>query len=220
MQLIGEIAMSASVELAPAGAGRSLAAPLAAIVALWFAAALALGAAGAFQASPSRPPLGVLLAIVLPLLAFALGYRLSPRLRGFALSLDLRLLTAIQGWRVVGVAFLALYAYDLLPGLFAWPAGLGDAAVGLTAPFVVWAMVREAPGWRRRVLWLNVAGLLDFAAAAGTGVLTSESSLGFLADGSARASLGALPLSLIPTFAVPLWIICHAISLLQLRRMA
>jgi hypothetical protein len=30
--------------------------------------------------------------------------------------------------------------------------------------------------------------------------------------------MGLLPLSLIPTFAVPLWIIFHMISLLQLRR--
>ena len=34
--------------------------------------------------------------------------------------------------------------------------------------------------------------------------------------GVAHASLGALPLSLVPTFAVPLWTIFHAISLLQL----
>jgi adenylate cyclase len=32
------------------------------------------------------------------------------------------------------------------------------------------------------------------------------------------ASLGALPLSLVPTFAVPLWTLMHVISLLQLRR--
>jgi hypothetical protein len=30
--------------------------------------------------------------------------------------------------------------------------------------------------------------------------------------------MGGLPLSLIPTFAVPLWTIAHIISLIQLRR--
>jgi hypothetical protein len=49
-------------------------------------------------------------------------------------------------------------------------------------------------------------------------VLTSDSSIGLLADGLPHADLGALPLSLVPTFAVPLWTIFHAISLLQLRR--
>jgi hypothetical protein len=33
-----------------------------------------------------------------------------------------------------------------------------------------------------------------------------------------RASLGSLPLSLIPTFAMPLWTIFHIVSLLQLGR--
>jgi hypothetical protein len=51
-------------------------------------------------------------------------------------------------------------------------------------------------------------------------VLSSNSSLGLLADGRSYVSLGELPLSLVPTFAVPLWIIFHMISLLQLRRMA
>ncbi len=102
-------------------------------------------------------------------------------------------------------------------GLFAWSAGLGDAAVGLAAPFVLLAMLRDVPNWRRRVFWLNIAGLIDFAAALGTGVLTSNSALGLLADGLPRANLGELPLSLVPTFAVPLWIIFHMISLLQLR---
>lgn len=32
------------------------------------------------------------------------------------LGIDLRLLTAIQGWRVIGGMFLVLYAFDLLPG--------------------------------------------------------------------------------------------------------
>jgi hypothetical protein len=143
---------------------------------------------------------------------------MSHRLRDFALAIDLRWLTAIQGWRVIGVMFLAIYAYGLLPGLFAWPAGLGDAAVGLAAPFVLLAMLRGAPDWRRRVAWLNIAGHLDFAAAPGIGVLTSNSALGLLADGARSASLAELPLSLVPAIAVPLWTIFHMISLLRLRR--
>jgi len=193
---------------------------LAATLAIWLAAVVAFGAAGAFEASAGQPPLGVLLAITVPPLLFALLYRLRPGFRAFALGIDLRWLTAIQAWRVIGVTFLAFYAFGLLPGLFAWPAGLGDAAVGLAAPFVLLAMLRDAPNWRSQVAWLNIAGLIDFAGAIGTGVLTSNSSLGLLSDGRTYVSLGELPLSLVPTFAVPLWIIFHMISLLQLRRMA
>jgi hypothetical protein len=76
------------------------------------------------------------------------------------------------------------------------------------------AMLRGEPTWRRRVAWLNVAGVIDFIGAIVTGVLTGNSSLGLLADAAPRASLGALPLSLVPSFAVPLWTIVHVISFL------
>jgi hypothetical protein len=60
--------------------------------------------------------------------------------------LDLRLLTALQGGRVIGFVFLALYAHGLLPGLFAWPAGLGDVLVGGAAPFVLLAQIQQDAG--------------------------------------------------------------------------
>jgi hypothetical protein len=206
------------VSHAPRTRRDGLAIVLGVVLVAWFATALAAGAGGVFAAAPSRPPLALLVAVVGPPLIFALLYRASRRLREFVLGIDLRLLTAVQSWRVLGVMFLVLYAFGMLPGLFAWPAGVGDAAVGLAAPFVVMAMVRGAPSWRRRVLWLNIAGLVDFAGAVGTGVLTSNTSLGLFATGVPQVSLGALPLSLVPTFAVPLWIILHMMSLLQLRR--
>jgi hypothetical protein len=190
------------------------------VLTAWFLIVLGAGSAGVFDAGPGRAPLPVLLAVVGPPLIFAVAYRVSRAVRDFALGVDLRLLTAIQAWRVVGVMFLGLYAFGLLPGVFAWPAGLGDAAVGIAAPFALLAIVRGAPTWRTQVTWLNIAGLVDFLVALGTGVLTSNSALGLLSDGASRASLGQLPLSLVPTFAVPLWTIFHLISLLQLRRLA
>ncbi len=152
------------------------------ILAGWFLLVVAAGFAGAFEAGPSRPPLTVLLAVAGPPLIFAAAYRASRRFRDFVLGIDLRLLTAIQSWRVIGVMFLAFYAFGLLPGLFAWPAGVGDAAVGLAAPFVLLSMLRRSPTWRRQVVWLNVAGLLDFIGAVGTGMLSSNNSIGLVAD--------------------------------------
>jgi len=187
-------------------------------VAVWLLVTWVAGARGAFLSSPSQPPLPLLLAILAPPLVFAGACRWSQRWRAFALSIDLRWLIAVQGWRVIGAMFLVLYIYGLLPGLFAYPAGLGDLAVGLSAPFVMLAVAQETPHWQRQVLWLNIAGLTDFAVAVATGALTSASSIGFFVDPDARANMGELPLSLIPTFAVPLWIVVHTISLLQLAR--
>jgi hypothetical protein len=197
---------------------RDLSSLLTVVLAAWLLGVLVAGIAGVFESGPTSPPLAVLMAVAAPPLLFAAAYRASRRFRDFVLAIDLRLLTAIQGWRVLGGMFLVLYAFDLLPGAFAWPAGAGDMAVGLAAPFVLLAIVRRSPTWRRQVALLNIAGLVDFVAAIGTGVLTSNNAVGVLSDGAARASLGSLPLSLIPTFAVPLWTIFHIVSLLQLGR--
>jgi hypothetical protein len=49
----------------------------------------------------------------------------------------------VQLYRVLGAIFLILYAADKMPGLFAWPAGIGDIIVGLLAPVVALAYARD-----------------------------------------------------------------------------
>jgi hypothetical protein len=50
------------------------------------------------------------------------------------LSLDIRLIVGMQAWRWAGLDFLSLYVHKVLPAVFALPAGLGDMAIGVTAP--------------------------------------------------------------------------------------
>ena len=87
------------------------------------------------------PPIGI--TATLPVVLFLAAYALSTRFRSFVLAQDLRTLTRLQHWRVVGFMFLALCAFDQLPAVFAWPAGIGDVAVGLTAAVVVTKMERD-----------------------------------------------------------------------------
>jgi hypothetical protein len=68
-------------------------------------------------------------------IAFLVWLRVSPSMRQFALSLNPRTLTFLQSWRFAGYTLLALYFLGLLPGGFALPAGWGDVAIGITAPF-------------------------------------------------------------------------------------
>lgn len=91
-------------------------------------------------------------------------------------------------------------------------------AVGLAAPFVVLAMVTGASGWQRSVFALNVAGLVYFAIAVITGLIASPTSFGLLAGDIDTSIVLSLPLGLIPTFGVPLFILMHVVSLIQLRR--
>jgi hypothetical protein len=152
-----------------------------------------------------------------PPLLFLAAYNAVTSVRRYADSLDLRLLTALQGGRVIGFVFLALYAHGLLPGLFAWPAGLGDVLVGGAAPFVLLAQIQQDAGWEKRVWWLNFSGSVDFVVAVTTGLLTSQSAIGLITGPISSAAIDNIPVSLIPTFAVPFFIILHAISFIQLK---
>jgi hypothetical protein len=102
----------------------------------WLALIFVLGARGVFAAPRGAPPLALLIGLLAPLSLFLVAYRTIPRLREFILSADLRLIVGMQAWRWAGFGFLTLDTYGVLPGIFAWPAGLGDMAIGVTAPLV------------------------------------------------------------------------------------
>src|SRR5262245_58562564 len=83
---------------------------------------LALGGSllGVFDTEP-RPPIPLGLATVVPIAVFVACYLMSARFRQFMSSLDLRILTVAQTWRVGGVVFLILHHQGALPGAFAIP---------------------------------------------------------------------------------------------------
>ncbi len=184
----------------------------------WVVLIVVLNAVGVFATRPDQPPLPLLISVLAPPILFAIAYSVSAKVRELALGLDLRLLTAIQGWRLIGGMFLVLMSFRLLPGTFAWPAGIGDMIVGAYAPFVVLAISRGTPGWQKQVVLLNVLGLLDFVGAIGGGVLSGRSPIGLLHGAVTTDIMQELPLSLIPTLGVPFWIILHMISLLKIRK--
>ena len=187
------------------------------VVAAWAALSLILNVFGVFTNPPDKPPLPLLVSVIGPPVLFGIAYALSPSVRTLSLSLDLRLLTAMQAWRIIGAMFLVLMTFRLLPGTFAWPAGIGDIIVGAYAPFVILAISRRTPGWRKHVVLLNILGLLDFVGAIGGGVLSGNSPIGILRGDVTADIMQELPLSMIPTFAVPFWIILHIVSLIKVR---
>jgi hypothetical protein len=191
--------------------------PVWCVVIAWAALSLILNVLGVFATHPDKPPLALLISVIGPPILFVIAYSFSANVRTLSLSLDLRLLTAMQAWRVVGAMFLVLMSFGLLPGTFAWPAGIGDLIVGAYAPFVVLAISRRPPGWHAHVVLLNVLGLLDFVGAIGGGVLSGRSPIGILRGAVTTDIMQELPLSMIPTFAVPFWIVLHIISLIKLR---
>jgi hypothetical protein len=179
----------------------------------WFVAALVAGALGVFRVAPGGVPVALGLAAgVPPLVAIALARR-SSGFRAWARSLDLRFLTLLQTGRTVGLAFLALAAVHALPAGFAVPAGVGDVTIGLTAPFVAAFVVGRAG--RRYLAW-TALGIADLVTAVTLGVLYSSGPAGVLRDTVGTELLASPPMSLIPTFGVPLALVVHILALVKL----
>jgi hypothetical protein len=190
------------------------------VLAVWFVVVFVLGAAGKFVAPPGTPPLPIAIGAVGPVVVFLAAYRTSATFQAFVLSADLPLAAAIQAWRAGGLGFLALYAHGVLPGAFAWPAGLGDIAIGTTAPWIAMALARrpEFVSSQVFVVW-NLLGILDLIVAVSTGAIISILATG--APGEVTtAPMAQLPLVLIPAYLVPLFVMLHLTSLFQARRTA
>lgn len=205
------------VESQPSGlSGISLSVTL--VLIAWFTLVVSLGAVGAFVARPGTPPLGIAIGVGAPLLLFFAGLRLSRSFRDFVLSLDLRFIAGIQAWRWAGLGFLDLYAYNVLPGIFALPAGLGDMAIGFTAPWMILGLVRQPDfaGSAAFIRW-NVLGILDLVVALTIGTLTATLSTGAAGEISTDP-MAKLPLLLIPAFLVPLFLMLHTAALMQSRQ--
>lgn len=199
---------------ASGGGGRFF---LAVTLALWFAlAALAIDA-GLMQNTPGQPPLPLVVAAGVPLLIYFVLYRASSAFRNYVLAADLRLITILQSWRVAGVMFLGLYAYDVLPGLFALPAGIGDMAVGVTAPIIALTLLAR-PGYATSAgfaFW-NWLGIFDFIVAFATGTLAAGIVPGLVGE-ITSAPVTMWPLALIPAYLVPLFATLHITALIKAR---
>lgn len=186
------------------------------LLGVWFVLAAAAGMSGIFAAGPDQLARPVMLSIAAPMALFFGAYAGSRQFRRFILGRDIRFITMMQSWRVIGFAFLPLYAYEVLPGFFAWPAGLGDLAIGLSAPLVVLALMRrpDYASSRAFIVW-NLLGLFDFAVAAGTSILASGAVAGLISGSVTSAPMEVWPLILFPAFGVPLFMMLHLTVLLQ-----
>ena len=175
---------------------------------LWFFAALFAGRQLVLQ---RLPPLGIPACVFgLSALLLYLYFRLAA-LRAWADSIDLRAIVLLHVTRFVGIYFLILYDRGELPHDFAVNGGIGDIVVATFALPVALAPVDDAFRRRALVIW-NVVGLIDILFVAATAARLN------LADPSQMHQLTHLPLSLLPTFLVPLIIASHIVIFVRLAR--
>ena len=120
--------------------------------------------------------------------------------------------------RVLGGIFVVLYLDGFLPGVFALPAGLGDAATGLLALTVAYLVARNSPWARPSAYAWSLFGILDLMVAVSVGFLSSPGPFQQLAFENPNALIGQYPLVMIPVFAVPVFLILHILTLRKLAR--
>jgi hypothetical protein len=114
---------------------------------------------------------------------------------------------------VDGLAFLIIMALGHLPALWALPAGLGDIAAGVAAPFVVRKLAGGAG--RRAALWFNAFGMTDLILALTLGAVTAYQLIHITPSG---APISELPIAIVPTVGVPLLLAVHITSVTALAR--
>jgi hypothetical protein len=187
----------------------------AAVLIGWFLLSIALGLAGTYEAGAKGIPT-IQYGIAIPILIGAWSIWRSPTMSRVIDVVPQPWLIGVQLYRALGVIFLILYATDQMPGLFAWPAGVGDIIVGLCAPIVALAYARNPSRNVSLVRAWNVFGILDLVVAVTTGFITSPSAL--FAYEPPNELISVFPLVLVPVYLVPLAILLHLASLAKLHR--
>ena len=174
--------------------------PLYATLLVWGGIALVAGATGAVARSPVPPP-AILLGLTLGCL---LAYAVSSRIKTWVRAVPLAALVGVHLVRFVGAWFIVLYRRGELPFAFAVPGGWGDVVAAATAVAILLGALPARTRARRMALgaW-NALGLFDILF-----VVTTAGRL-YFAEAGQLAPLTRLPLSLLPTFFVPLIVLSH-----------
>ncbi|MEA5522362.1 hypothetical protein [Limnoraphis robusta] len=128
-------------------------------------------------------------------------------------------LVGLQIWRVIGGLFLLEMARGHIPGSFAYPAGLGDIAVGVLALWVLLAHRKRPDIARRGVLAVLALGVLDFLGAFFFGNTSMPGPMQLFPSDRPNLLL-QYPTGMIPLFLVPYAIFFHTLSWLTLRQQA
>lgn len=156
---------------------------------------------------PARPLLYLFLASVV-------AYKARHWILGHGVSQHL--LIGLQLIRPIGMVFVLEHTQGNLPGIFAYPAGLGDLLTGILAAIVLYRFwgTKIPPFW---VLLVAGVGLLDFVSAFFFGFTSSETPVQLFSFENPN-QVTEYPLGLIPLFLVPYAVIAHILSLTQLNR--
>ena len=130
-------------------------------------------------------------------------------------ELSQKWLIGLQLFRVIGGTFLIEMARKNIPGIFSYPAGIGDILVGVAAFCVLLVCRNREQIPAKLIIFIFIIGIADFLSAFFFGFTSSDGSplQLFFPDISNRLIL--FPTGMIPLFLVPYAIFFHILSLLN-----
>ena len=179
------------------------------ILIIWFFIALLAGLSGVlYKLTPPTPQVVIFGQVLLLIVLF----NLSKSLRLWMQSINLKYLIAVHISRLVGIYFLYLYSLRLLPYDFAVKGGVGDIIVAVSALILVICNFDNRKLNERIYLAWNTIGMLDIIFVVLTAARLS------IDDRQSMTELFRLPLSILPTFLVPIIIFTHIIIYTRLFR--
>ena len=174
---------------------------------VWFVLACAAGISG--RVASLTPPQPQLMIAALSVLLLVTGW-VHPGLRAWINQVNLRGFVAFHITRFVGIVFLMMSQRGELSPEWALPAGWGDIAVATGALLIAGLLKRPESRPDIVRLW-NLIGLIDIFA-----VVVTAARIG-MRDPQAIAPLLEFPMSLVPTFVVPIVFATHCWMALRLQ---
>ena len=174
------------------------------LIALWFGAAVATGAAGPLMFENILP---------FALIPIALGALLSftSPLKDLIRAIPTHWLIYLQLYRVIGGVFIFPYMTEgILTRGFAYPAGIGDILTGVFALPIAWLVLRGGERYKGLFVAWTAFGILDLIVAPASAAI-----FGFeTASVSAAGTEPEFPITIIPLFlGPPFGILIHIITL-------
>ena len=175
----------------------------------WLVMALIAGATG--MLTSLKPPFPQLLLFGL-VVVLILHYWLDKEFRNWCLRVDIKVFMVFNLVRFVGIYFLILYTQGKLPYEFAVPGGWGDIVIAaLSALLIMFVSTNGKTVWFLYFIW-NLIGLLDILFVVATAAMLA------MVEPESMSEILKLPLSLLPTFIVPIIIFIHLIIFIRLYR--
>ncbi len=183
---------------------------------LYLAYVSVLSLKGVFNVNSIPPKVMVLATVPLAIILFVIIGN-TGLFKKLLQSITLESLVAIHVFRLVGVFFIILYFYHLLPAKFAFSAEMGDIITALLALPVAKMVSKEKPWWKTAVYAWNIFGMLDIVNLLVIAVIIAKNDMVTGAKGD-LTEMTIFPFVWFPAFAPATILFLHTVVFRKLQQ--